>query len=203
MPSFDAAAFEPADAIEIDPEFPGDGEWRCPVVGFDRDGDVMPEFDSRWGTPFVVRIRPRSASEWIAMFVAGGLGTTRGAFATPAPHLLLVVADGLAYLVDATVPDAPAQIVHDQVHQVVTCVDPPLLLLVRSIDMVAVGPSGVAWTTPRLCVDDLEVLHADRRGIVCSCDNLGGTPTLTLDPTTGAQLDGTRLDSFWPPDALA
>jgi hypothetical protein len=44
-------------------------------------------------------------------------------------------------------------------------------------------------------------LNADRGGIVCSCDNLGGTPTLTLDPVTGAQLDGTRLDSFWPTDA--
>lgn len=78
-----------------------------------------------------------------------------------------------------------------------------MLLLVRFIDIVALGPSGVAWTTHRLCVDGLEVLHADRRGIVCSCGNLGGTPTLTLDPLTGAQLDGTRLDSFWPPDALA
>ena len=164
----------------------------------------MPEFRSRWGTPFVVRIRPQLANEWIAMFAAGGLGTTRGAFATPAPLLVLVVADGLAYLVDATVPDAPAQIVHDQVHQVVSCAAPPLLLLVRFIDVVALGPSGVAWTTPRLCVDGLEVLHADRRGIVCSCDNLGGTPTtLTLDPMTGARLDGTRLDPLWPPDALA
>lgn len=137
------------------------------------------------------------------MFAAGGLGTMRGAYATPAPDLLLVVADGLGYLIDVTALDAPAQIVLDQVHQVVACTDPPLLLLVRYIDVVALGSSGVAWATPRLCVDGLEVLHAGRSGVVCSCDNLGGTPTLTLDPLTGAQLDGTRLDSFWPPDALA
>jgi hypothetical protein len=201
--SFDTAAFDPAFAVEIGPEFPGDGRWRCPVVRFDRDGGVMSKFDSRWGTPFIVRIRPRSGNDWIAMFAAGGLGTMRGAFATPSPHLLVVVVDGLGYLVDATMPGARAEIVHDQVHQVVPCADPPLVLLVRFIDVVALGPFGVAWATPRLCVDGLEVLNADRRGIVCSCDNLGGTPTLTLDPVSGAQLDGTRLDSFWPPDALA
>ena len=83
------------------------------------------------------------------------------------------------------------------------CMDPPLLLLVRVIDLVALGPTGVAWSTPRLCVDDLAIRQASRGGIVCSCDNLGGTATITLDPATGVQVDGTRLDSFWPPDALA
>jgi hypothetical protein len=71
VPSFDTAGFEPAFAVDIEPEFPGDGEWHCPVVGFDRDGGVMPEFDSRCGTPFVVRMRPWLANAWIAMFAAG------------------------------------------------------------------------------------------------------------------------------------
>jgi hypothetical protein len=83
-------------------------------------------------------------------------------------------------------PGARAQIVHDQVHQVVPCADPPLVLLVRFTAVVALGPSGVEWATPRLCVAGLEVLNADRRGMVCSCDNPGGTPTLTLDPVTSA-----------------
>ena len=42
----------------VDPESPGSGDWGCPVVGFDRTGAVMPDFDSRWGAPFVVRIEP-------------------------------------------------------------------------------------------------------------------------------------------------
>jgi hypothetical protein len=78
-----------------------------------------------------------------------------------------------------------------------------LLLFVPFIDMVAVGPSGFEWRTPRLCVDDLHVREVSPAAIICSCDNLGGTPTITLDPGSGAQLEGTRLDSFWPPDALA
>ncbi len=197
------SAFASAYTIEVDPEFPGNGEWGCPVVGFDRSGAVMPDFDSRWGTPFIVRIQPDGGQEWVAMLAAGGLGHLRDAFVTPEPHLLAVVADGLAYLLDARSREIPAQIVHDQVHQVVPSSDPPLLLFVRFIDIVAVGPSGIAWRTPRLCVDDLEVREVGPDGIVCSCDNLGGTATITLDPATGDQVEGARLDSFWPPDAPA
>ena len=70
-------------------------------------------------------------------------------------------------------------------------------------DVTALGPEGVAWRTSRLCVDDLKIQRVTRDGIVCSCDNLGGTPTITLDPATGAQTEGTRFESVWPPDALA
>jgi hypothetical protein len=201
--SFEAFGFATTYQLEVDPEFPGDGDWHCPVVGFDRSGRPMPEFDSRWGTPFIARIDPGKGEEWVAMFAAGGLGSLRGAFATPSPDLACIVVDGLAYLVDTTSPTTSAKTVHDQVHQVVACTEPRLLLLARFIDLVAVGSTGVAWSTPRLCVDDLSIIRADRSGIVCACDNLGGTPTITLDPATGAQIDGTRLDSFWPPDALA
>lgn len=127
MPSFETFDFDPAFTVEVEPEFPGDGDWQCPVVGFDRNGRVMAEFGSRWGTPFVARIRPRSASEWIAMFAAGGLGSLRSAFATPAPQFGAVLADSLAYLVDVMAPGAPATVVGDQVHQVVPCSEPPLL----------------------------------------------------------------------------
>jgi len=201
--SFRAGDFEPAFTVEIDPEFPGDGDWKCRVVGFDRDGATIDEFDSRWGTPVIVRIEPEAGHPWVAMFAAGGLGSLRGVFATPSPTALVVVADGLAYLVDVDLSTSTARTVHDQVHQVVATSDPPLLLLVRFIDIVAIGSDGVAWVTPRLSVDNLQVVRADRTGIECSCDNLGGTPTITLDPRTGEQLSGTRLDSFWPPDALA
>lgn len=92
-------------------------------------------------------------------------------------------------------------IAHDQVVQVLPVAGAPLLLLVRFIDIAAIGPDGVAWTTPRLVVDDLRVEVAIAAGIVCSGDNLEGTLTIELDPATGQQTAGARLDSFWPRDA--
>ena len=126
-----------------------------------------------------------------------------GVYATPSPRRLCVLADGLAYLVGVNAAQHGADVVHDQVGQVEVVVDPELLLLVRFIDIVAIGVDGVAWRSPRLAVDDLRVVSTVGGIIQCSLDNLGGSPTIALDAATGAQREGTRLDSFWPPDALA
>ena len=112
--------------------------------------------------------------------------------------------DGLAYLVRVDQPEAGALIAHDQVRQVVPVLGQPLLLLVRFIDIVAIGPTGIAWRTDRLVVDDLKVIAAGPKSIVCRGELFDGGPsTIELDPGSGAQTAGTRLDSFWPPDALA
>jgi hypothetical protein len=186
--------FTNAYTIELDPEYPGNGQWDCPVVSFDRTGAVVSAIE--WGSPFVVRIHPANSKDWVVILSAppGGLGPVRGAFATPEPHLLVVVVDGLAYLLDTRSPRAPAQIIHEQVQQVATCPDPPLLLIVGYIDIVAVGPSGIAWQTPRLCLDFLEVREINAARIVCSGrSSIGDTATITLDPLTGDQLDGPRF----------
>ena len=199
----EANGFESAFAVEVDPEFPADGEWGCEVVGFDTDGHAVRDFVSR---PLVTRIEPVGRPAWVAMFAAGGLGSFRGVFATPASTKLAVVVDGLAYVVETARPPTEAAVVFDDVHAVAVCGDPPLLLLVTEIDILALGPSDVAWRTPRLCLDNLQVRLADRDGIICSCDNSAagwGRSDIVLDPTSGAQVAGTRFDSFWPPEALA
>lgn len=201
--TFEVGGFQPGYAIEVDPEFPGDGDWGCPVVGFDRDGHVVEEFESHWGAPVVLRVVPEGGPVWVAMLPAGGLGSASGVFATPADSLVTVVAGDVAYVIDAQTPGVDAIVVSNGVHEVVPSEDPPLLLLVRFTDMRAIGPEGLAWSTPRLCIDDLKVRRTSRSGIVCTCDNLGGTPEIVLDPQSGLQTVGTRLDSFWPPDALA
>jgi hypothetical protein len=195
MVTFD---FEPSFALEADPEFPDDGDWGCPSYGFGRDGRVADDFDSRWGTPAIYRIKTAEGRSWVGMFAAGGLGQLRAAFACPSPTLLCVLADGLAYLVDVESPASGAVIAHDQVGQVVGSTTPPLLLLVRFIDIVAVGPHGIAWKSPRLCVDDLVVRKVTVDAIACTGDNLGGAPEILVDPATGEWLGGSRLPSGWP-----
>jgi hypothetical protein len=199
----EAFHFSPEFRVNVDPEFPGDGDWGCAVFGFDRDGRLQESFDSRWGAPTVVEVMPVEGERWIGQFAAGGLGGVSGVYATPSPRQLCVVTDGLAYLVDVDRAHLGARVVHDQVGQIEAVVDPGLLLLVRFIDIVAVGPDGVAWRSLRLALDDLHVVSTTGGLIWCSLDNLGWSPTIALDAATGEQRDGTRLDSIWPPDALA
>jgi hypothetical protein len=107
----------------------------------------------------------------------------------------------LVYLVDVTKPHAGAVVLHNQVHQVVRVAERDLVLFVRCIDIVALGVNGIAWRTQRLVVDDLWVRQAASDLIVCSGDNLDGTPEIELDPQTGRQTAGTVLSSFWRPGA--
>jgi hypothetical protein len=200
---FEPFGFSSSYQVVVEPEFPGTGDWGGPTYGFARDGSISAEFESRWGAPLVLSVHADEVGDWIAMFAAGGLGGERGAFACPKPSDLCVVADGQAYLVDAAHPEKGAIVVHNMVVQVLPVADMSLLLLVRPWDLVAIGARGIAWRTPRLAVDGLRVLTAAANSIICSCDNLGGSETISLDPQTGEQTAGTRLDSFWPPDAIA
>ena len=195
--------FSTAFDVTVNPEFPGNGDWGCPIFGFDRDGRVQEQFESRWGAPTVVEVVPAGGERWVGQFAAGGLGGISGVFATPGSSQLCVVADGLAYVLEVHAAHRGAGVVHDQVGQVETVDGPDLLLLVRSTDIVAIGSAGVEWRSSRLALDDLRVLSTSGATITCSLDNLGGTSTITVSAATGEQVDGTRFDSFWPPDALA
>lgn len=203
MTELERFSFDPDYVVVSDPEFPGNGDWGCAVYGFARDGNVVPEIQSTWGAPLVVEVTLPESGRWVGMFEASGLGGTIGLFATPSPAGLCAVVDGLAYLVDVQDPARGAALMKYQVHQVVaTQAEPPLLLVVGPTDLVAVGINGIEWSTLRSAVGDLRVEYVKGNRITCSLDNLGGSPTITLDAITGEQIDGTRFDSFWPSDAL-
>lgn len=187
-------AFAPAYVVEIDPEFPADGRWPCGVFAFDRDGAIAPEFVSRWGAPRVICVTPAASPEWIGMFPSGGLGGLSGIFATPAPERICVVVDGLAYLVRVTAPGEGAVVAHDTVEQVSSVANPALLLLVRGIDLVALGIDGISWRSARLAVDDLRVIGTEPEGIRCVGDFLSGDlDVIVVDPATGRVVSGPRL----------
>jgi hypothetical protein len=192
---FERASFDPANDVAVDPEFPAAGEWPSAVYAFDRDGRVQSEFVSRWGAPRVLGVRPASSPEWVGMFAAGGLGGVSGVYATPSARRVCVLVDGEAYVVCVDAPAEGAVVAHDTVEQVVPVAEPPLLLLVRGIDIVALGPEGVAWRSRRLAVDDLRVVSVDDSGIRCTGDMLSGEPVdVVVDPATGEVTAGPRLD---------
>src|SRR5260370_32218936 len=83
--TFDALGFSPSYSCQPDPELPGDGDWRCPVHGFRRDGSIAEPFRSRWGTPLVVRFELPDGTQRVGLFEAGGLGGIAGLFASPDP----------------------------------------------------------------------------------------------------------------------
>jgi hypothetical protein len=196
---FERQGFSPAYEVEIDPEFPADGAWPLPVFAFDRDGRVRSEFVSRWGAPRILRVRPAASPEWVGMFPSGGLGGVSGVFATPSPERLCVLVDGEAFVVRVDAPAEGAVIAHDTVEQVVSAAVPPLLLLVRGIDIVALGAGGVAWHSPRLAVVDLRVRDVDAEGIHCAGDLIGGgLVSIIVDPTTGQVSSGLpREGALW------
>jgi hypothetical protein len=199
---FESWEFAPAFRVVPEPEFPGSGTWRYPLVCFDRSGAVAPDPVTRWGTPVTIEVHPIGAQPWIGSFASGGLGGVSALSATPSRRHLVAVADGLAYVVDTENPGDGAIIVSDMVRQVVP-VETDLLLVVATLDMVALGPEGPVWQTERLVVDDLRVEAASREGIVATGDMLDvDRPEIVLDPRTGQQTQGLRLDSFWPPDAV-
>ncbi|MCO1582049.1 hypothetical protein M8C13_40500 [Crossiella sp. SN42] len=181
MREFQAFGFEPGYRVEVDPEFPADGNWGCPVFGYDCDGRVAEEFVARWGSSLTVRVTS-GGGEWVGRFPASGVGGVDGVFACPAAGQLCVVVAGLAQVVEVGAPGAGAVLVRDQVAQVVPVLGMPLLLLVSWTDLVAIGPDGVAWESARLALDGLRVLEASAEGIRC-VDDLA--EIVVVDPVTG------------------
>ncbi len=199
-------SFEPEYLIEVDPEFPADGVWADPVHCYDCEGSPSDAVGTRWGAPFVVRVTPtKTGQSWIGMFESGGLGEGASeAHACPHPAQLCIVVGGLAYLVNAESPSDGATPLLTPVTQIVAVDNPPQLLLVTFSELVALGRSGIVWRSGRVALDGLRVETVVGDELHCVADNMeGGSDRLVLDPTSGEQTSGRRLDSIWPPDALA
>lgn len=192
-PGFSDLNFVRAYQVEVSPEFPGNGEWNCPVLGFDREGRVTEPFSSSWGTVLVLRITPTSSVEWIASFAAGGLGGLTGCYGSPSPNHLIAVSDGSGNIVDVTGRTVHEHIPLAPITQVERVPARDLVLLSDSFAVVAYGPFGRSWCTRRLAWDDLTIerLSADRA--LCRGDVAGHVVELELDIETGQQVAGPEL----------
>jgi hypothetical protein len=190
--------FSPAYSCHVDPELPGDGDWGCPVHGFDRDGGRASEpFHSRWGAPMIVRFTLSSGGTWIGIFEAGGLGGVDGVFACPNPVEAMVICDGRAYLVDVSKPEGTAVISFSPITQA-SSAGTDLIVLASFSNLTAIGPYGQAWASERLCLDNLKIVSASADGIDCTGDFIGCTESFTVDAHTGTLKAGRRFLDTWP-----
>src|SRR2546426_11536227 len=96
---FERFHFNPDFEVEVDPEYPGNGDWGGPVYFFDREGRHPEAVVSSWGATLVVRISTESSS-WVGMFAEDGPSGVRGVFACPSRSSLCVGNDGLVHVVD-------------------------------------------------------------------------------------------------------
>lgn len=157
-------SFSPDYEIEIDPEFPSSGTWALIVRYFNRDGQLVADFEARWGAPRVIIVHPAHSPSWVGFFPHGGLGGTDGVFAMPSNSGLCVSVGGSAYVVDVDHLEHGATVL-SSVQQVVASAEPPLLLFSDFTEIVAFDAEGQAWESSRLALDDLRITSTEN-GVV-------------------------------------
>ena len=191
---FETFDFRPEYQVEVDPEFPGDGDWHAPTYFFDRENTVSESSgDSRWGAPLVIRVTT-DQKQWIGTFTAG-IDGVNSVVATPDPRRLCCVVAGLAYVVNVDDPGAGAQLAHWQTVNLTPVSGTNTLLLIGFVDLAALGEGGIEWRSERLVLDDLTVLQASSDGIICTGTIPGeDAPRIALNPSTGHLMGGPRIN---------
>ncbi|WP_138974088.1 hypothetical protein [Patulibacter medicamentivorans] len=78
-------------------------------------------------------------------------------YSTPSPNMVCVVARGDAYFIDVDAPERWWVLEDSPVVAVRSATAEGLLVLATPRRVVAVGRDGVAWRTPRLAIDGIEL----------------------------------------------
>jgi hypothetical protein len=171
--------------VTVDPELPGTGDWTVPVFSFDRDGAAHRGLTNLIGPRQMIDVRPFEAPEWVGVFPSGDLVGTNAVAITPDPECFTVVAGGRPYIVQAARPEQGAVVVREPVTSVVAASAAGLLLLVSFSEIVALGDSGVRWESPRLCLDELEVVGSAGSELRCRGYFMDGPREFLVDASTG------------------
>lgn len=111
-----------------------------------------------------------------------------GAFPSPNRWMACIVARGIPFLGDAREPQS-----FMEVREARRCVvdtralqDPPLLLLITDLNIVAISSTGVTWATQRLALDGIDVATTSHNGwLVCSPRSEPGSGVLLVNLRDG------------------
>ena len=136
--------------IEEAPELPGSGQSATPVHYFPGSA-TRSEHDGVW-----LMIRPENSDPWIGVF-ASGYGCSK-ILSLPDPDFICIVASGSAYIVKANDPRNCQELPTTSLTDVRAIPEARLVIFADFVRLTAFGQNGVAWTSPRLCWDDLEIV---------------------------------------------
>ena len=137
----------------------------------------------------ILRVRPRTALEWVGTFAFGKFG---GVHATrvlmmPSGTSFCVVTGGVGYLVEASHPDKATVLAAVPITDVRVIGQAGLVVFATYTDLLAYDAHGVRWRSPRIALDGLRIDRIDASFIYGDSDNYAADATVTfrVDLTTG------------------
>lgn len=148
--------------MEFDARFPAD--YDCEVL------EELPNRSSpRWYFPggtavggragLIVRVQPNLGDEWVGVFAFGDV-SMRGVSAVlsmPGPRQLCVVSRGAGYIVDAASAREIEEISMTPILGIMPVPAKALLLMHDYSRVRAYGRDGLAWSTPAISWDGIEI----------------------------------------------
>ena len=177
--------FERRYEVEINPEYPRDGNWRVPHVHFgDKGRDAL-----------TLRLRPERGQEWVATFALEDRGLLTGVYACPNPEQVMVATGRAAFLLDSAETSAADEL---PVHPIKVVARPrgtDLLAIGSFTDLVVVDGSGVRWARSGLFLDELDLVDGPPdvvRAVGRTAYAQTERTVVDLDITTGRSLSSHR-----------
>jgi len=139
----------------------------------------------RGALELLVRTRESGASPFLATCALGfrDPAVPTGVWSAPNPDEMCAVAGGYAYIIDTTAPNRFTMLPYRPILGVHAALDQRLLLFVGHRTILAWGPDGEAWQSPKLSDEGLTITSIDN-GILCG---LGWS--LMTDKDTPFKLD--------------
>jgi hypothetical protein len=145
----------------------------------------------------IVEVRPAVGERWVGIFFADGAANVRGTIiGWPDQESLCFVGGGGAYLVRSTDPQQVKLLGDSRVQQYYVAQEAETILFADWSELEAFDASGRRWRSPRLCLDDLEIVGVD--GELISCTGFFGDTSgpFTVDLRTGRSDDSPMVFDY-------
>jgi hypothetical protein len=151
MAFWDDLGFDTNYTVDADPEYPGDGEWRMPVVELS-GGASLP-------TPGPVAVlHPAVGEPWVLSVGFSGLCQL---FGSPDPDTICVVERFARFaMINVHTREQREQVGVSPVH-VAAAPEFGLLLVAGHTSITAIGLDGIRWTAGGLVDEDIHITRSD------------------------------------------